>query len=137
MISNELLGYRLIQGDALAGLRSLDRDTADVILTDPPFSSGGREATKSVRKSMLRETAAEDWFGSDNMSVSGFSYLMRAIALEWYRILKPGSHIFCFIDWRMMPHLAPAIESADLLYRGFLVCYKTYLGMGTNFPNQH
>ena len=134
---NEFLGYRIIQGDCLTGLKSIKTGTANVILTDPPFSSGGKEATKNVRKSMRPAVDAEDWFGSDNMSVNGFSFLMRECALEWYRILKPGSHIFVFIDWRMYAHLARAIESADLLFRGVLVWDKTYFGMGSHFRNQH
>lgn len=136
-VTNDMLGYRLLQGDCLHGLARVDTESVDVVLTDPPFSSGGREASKSVRKSMNRGTAAEEWFGSDNMSVSGFNYLMRECAREWFRILKPGGHIFVFIDWRMYPHLAAAIESADLLFRGALVWDKTYFGMGAHFRNQH
>ena len=96
-LENKILGYNLITGDCLEELRNIKTGTGDVILTDPPFSSGGREATKSVRKSMNRGTDAEDWFGSDNMSVNGFSHIMRECAREWYRILKPGSHLFIFI----------------------------------------
>ena len=136
-IQNELLGYTIINDDCLAGLKQIETETGNVILTDPPFSSGGREASKSIRKSMNRGTGAEEWFGSDNMSVSGFKYLMRECAREWYRILKPGSHLFVFIDHRMLAHLSEAIESADLLYRGVLVWDKTYFGMGSHFRNQH
>ena len=86
---------------------------------------------------MTRETEAADWFGSDNLSVHGFNHLMRECAREWYRVCKTGAHIFVFIDWRMMPHLSAAIESADLVYRGVLVWDKTYFGMGSHFRNQH
>ena len=118
-------------------MREIPSGSIDMVLTDPPFSSGGREATKGVRKSMTRETGAEDWFGSDNLSVHGFGHLMRRCALEWYRVCKPGAHLFVFIDWRMLPHLSAAIESADLVYRGVLVWDKTYFGMGSHFRNQH
>lgn len=132
-----LFGYHLIEGDCLQGLRQIETASVDVIITNPPFSSGGREATKGIRKSMKRGTPSEEWFGSDNMSVTGFTFLMRECALEWYRILKPGSHIFVFIDWRIVGHLSTAIESADLLSRGLLVWDKTYFGMGSCFRNQH
>jgi site-specific DNA-methyltransferase (adenine-specific) len=137
-IVNDLMGYTLINEDCLAGLKQIETESGDVILTDPPFSSGGREASKSVRKAMNRAPTAEaTWFAGDNMSVNGFKYLMRECALEWNRILKPGSHIFVFIDHRMMAHLSAAIEAADLLYRGVLVWDKTYFGMGSHFRNQH
>lgn len=131
------MGYRLILGDVLGSMAELGAASIDAVVTDPPFSSGGREASKSVRKSMTRGTDAEEWFGSDNMSVNGFGYLMRECAREWYRVLKPGGHALVFIDWRMLPHLSAAIESADLLYRGVLVWDKTYFGMGSHFRNQH
>lgn len=134
---NPLFGFTLMTGDCLEGLRAVPSRSVDTVLTDPPFSSGGREATKGVRKSMNRGVEAEDWFGSDNMTVAGFQYLMRECAQEWYRITKPGGHIFVFIDWRMVSHLASAVESADLLLRGTLVWNKTYFGMGNFFRNQH
>jgi site-specific DNA-methyltransferase (adenine-specific) len=86
---------------------------------------------------MTRGVAAEDWFGSDNMSVQGFTYLMRECAREWFRVLKPGGHVLVFIDWRMLAHLQGAIESADFLSRGVLVWDKTYFGMGSHFRLQH
>ena len=134
---NAGLRYKIILGDCLDGLRTIEKNSVNAVLTDPPYSSGGREATKSVRSTMTASVTAEDWFGSDSMSVEGFSHLMRECAKEWYRILAPGGHILAFIDWRMVAHLQRAIESADLLYRGLLVWDKTYFSMGTHFRNQH
>jgi site-specific DNA-methyltransferase (adenine-specific) len=57
--------------------------------------------------------------------------------MEWHRLLKPGGHVLCFIDWRMMATLGDAIESADLRRSGLLVWDKTYFGMGSCFRNQH
>lgn len=98
---------------------------------------GGREATKGVRKSATRYIADGDWFGSDNLTVSGFQYLMRECAREWYRVMADDAHVLVFIDWRMLPHIAAAIESADLVAKGVLVWNKTHFGMGNFFRNQH
>ena len=137
VVKNEVLGFEVLQGDCVEGLQSMGRSSTDVILTDPPYCSGGREATKSTRGSMLRSVDAEEWFGSDSMSVQGFKSLMRSCALEWNRILKPGGHVLAFIDWRMVPHLCEAIESADFLHRGLIVWDKTYFGMGSHYRLQH
>jgi site-specific DNA-methyltransferase (adenine-specific) len=129
---------QILQGDCLDVMRSLPDCSIDTVLTDPPYSSGTRrEAGKGLRKSMRRQVTDDDWFVTDCLTTNGFVWLMRSCAVEWQRILKPGGHILVFIDWRMMPNLAGAIESADLRHIGLLVWNKTYFGMGSYFRNQH
>lgn len=119
-------------------MRELPAESVDVVLTDPPYSSGTRrEASKGVRKSMTRGTGDAEWFGSDSLTVNGFLWLMRSAAVQWARVLRPGGHALAFIDWRMSPQLAAAIESADLRHAGLLVWDKTHFGMGSCFRNQH
>jgi len=86
---------------------------------------------------MTRSTKGSEWFGSDSLTMGGFVFLMRLCAIECQRVLKPGGHVLCFIDWRMWPVLADAIESADLRRNGLIVWDKTWLGMGSCFRNQH
>jgi DNA modification methylase len=128
----------MIEGEALDELRKMPDASVDVILTDPPFSSGGRrENARSIRKSMLRGTEDEAWIVGDAMSTNGFLWTMRQIGWEARRILKPGGHLLAFIDWRMAPSLSAALESADLRQHPIVIWDKTYFGMGSLFRNQH
>lgn len=128
----------LMLGDCVEVMKTLPDRSVDLVLTDPPFSSGTRrEAAKSLRKGMSNRTVDPQWFGTDTLTTDGFLYLMRLCALEWHRLLKPGGHVLCFIDWRMQSSLADAIESADLRKAGLLVWDKTYFGLGSCFRNQH
>jgi len=128
----------LHHGDCLDVMRSLDDRSVDVVLTDPPYSSGGRrENSRSVRKSMNRAMADDEWIRGDAMSTAGFVYLMRMCGIEWRRALKPGGHALSFIDWRMAPNLGAALETADLRQHPTLVWDKGRLGMGAIFRNQH
>lgn len=128
----------ILHGDAVERMREIADGSVDVVLTDPPFSSGTRrEAAKGLRKSMTRETGDAEWFGSDSLTALGFAHLMRIAALEWHRALVPGGHALVFIDWRMSAHLSAAIESADLRAAGELVWDKDSFGMGSCFRNQH
>jgi site-specific DNA-methyltransferase (adenine-specific) len=128
----------IVHGEALATLRGLGDDSVDVILTDPPFSSGGRrENARSIRKSMLRETEDAAWIVGDAMSTNGFLWTMRELGWAARRILKPGGHMLAFIDWRMCANLSAALESADLRQHPTIVWDKTYFGMGALFRNQH
>jgi len=128
----------LYLGDCLEVMAELPDATVDVVLTDPPYSSGGRrENSRSIRKSMTRAVEDDDWIRGDAMSTGGFVYLLRSCGVHWRRILKPGGHTLAFIDWRMSMNLAAALESADLRQHPMLVWDKGRLGMGAIFRNQH
>ena len=70
------------------------------------------------------------------MSTQGFIWLLRQCGLEWRRILVPGGHILAFIDWRMAPNLAAALETADLRAPDPRLGQQAF-GMGAIFRNQH
>lgn len=125
-------------GDCLEIMAAMDDQTVDAVLTDPPYSSGGRrENARSIRKSMVRETEDDDWIRGDAMSTNGFTWLMRMCGLQWRRVLVPGGHALSFIDWRMAATLAAALEAADLRQHPTLVWDKKRIGMGAVFRNQH
>lgn len=127
----------LHHGDCLQVMATLPDESVDTICMDPPYSSGTRrEAAKTLRaKSMLRSD--REWFGTDSLTTNGFAWLMRELAVECRRVLKKGGHLLCFIDWRMLPPLSGAIESADLRPMGVVVWDKGRFGMGAHFRNQH
>lgn len=128
----------LHHGDCIEIMRDLDEQSIHAVLTDPPFSSGGRrENARSLRKSLTRSVKDDDWIRGDALSTAGFSYLMRLCALEWRRILVPGGHALAFIDWRMSGTLGAALETGDLRQHPTLVWDKTQFGMGAVFRNQH
>jgi site-specific DNA-methyltransferase (adenine-specific) len=125
-------------GDCLEVMASLPDRSVTTVLTDPPYSSGGRrENSRSLRKSMNRSTDDDDWIRGDAMSTHGFVYLLRQCGVQWRRLLHDGGHVLSFIDWRMAGHLAAALESADLRQHPMLVWDKDRLGMGAIFRNQH
>jgi site-specific DNA-methyltransferase (adenine-specific) len=125
-------------GDCLEVMESLPDKSVTTVLTDPPYSSGGRrENSRSLRKSMTRAVEDEDWIRGDAMSTNGFVYLLRQCGVQWRRVLSEGGHVLSFIDWRMAAHLAAALESADLRQHPMLVWDKQRLGMGAIFRNQH
>jgi site-specific DNA-methyltransferase (adenine-specific) len=128
----------LYLGDCVEVMDGLGEQSVDVVLTDPPYSSGGRrENSRSLRRSMTRTVEDDDWIRGDAMSTAGFTYLLRMCGLQWRRVLKPGGHALAFIDWRMAPALGAALETADLRQHPTLVWDKQRFGMGAVFRNQH
>jgi DNA modification methylase len=127
--------------DAIDFCDMLDSDSVDAYVTDPPYCSGGfsevgkkQAKGQGVRSEALRNTG---WFINDNMTTSGLVFLLRAVAQEMYRTLKPGGSAMMFTDWRMLTHLAPAIESVGFRYQNMIVWDKGSMGLGTGFRPQH
>jgi site-specific DNA-methyltransferase (adenine-specific) len=128
----------LYLGDCVEVMAQIPEASIDAVLTDPPYSSGGRrENARSIRKSMTRAVEDADWIRGDAMSTSGFTYLLRLCGIQWRRVLVPGGHALAFIDWRMAAPLAAALETADLRQHPILVWNKGKIGMGAIFRNQH
>jgi site-specific DNA-methyltransferase (adenine-specific) len=71
------------------------------------------------------------------MGTAGLVFLLRSMAFESVRLLKQSGSVLIFCDWRMVPSIAPAIESAGLRYQNMVVWDKGSIGLGTGFRPQH
>jgi site-specific DNA-methyltransferase (adenine-specific) len=133
----------IIHGDCLEELKKLPDNSIDSAITDPPYCSGG--FTETGKKSAPNQGIPNDgetfkrlgWFSNDNMTTMGLIFLLRSVCVELFRILKPSSSALIFCDWRMYPHLAPALESSGLQHRNLIVWDKGHFGMGFGFKPQH
>jgi DNA modification methylase len=133
---DEMIDLRL--GDCLEVMKTLSDGSVDAVITDPPYCSGGYlEAQKNTKAQGLRgaTVAADDfkWFRNDNMGTAGLVWLLRSLMIEARRILKPDRSVFIFTDWRMIPNLAPALESGGMRYRNMIVWDKGNAGLGVGF----
>lgn len=132
---------RIIQGDCLTVMRSLPDGCIDAVITDPPYCSGGFNETgkKAAAGQGLRSETIHDvgWFVNDNMTTAGLVWLLRSMMVEAERLMKEGTSALVFTDWRMVPHLAPALESSGLRYQNMIVWDKGAPGLGTGFRPTH
>jgi site-specific DNA-methyltransferase (adenine-specific) len=77
------------------------------------------------------------WFVGDNMGTAGLVWMIREMAVESFRLLKGKGSLMIFCDWRMIPNLIPAVESAGFRYQNLIVWDKTYMGLGNGFRARH
>lgn len=131
----------ILHDDCLNAMRQLPDGCIDAVITDPPYCSGSvSEASRSAAKGQgLRSENINrfGWFVGDNMGTAGLVFLLRAVAFESIRLLKDSGSMLVFCDWRMVPNLAPAIESAGLRYQNMVVWDKGSMGLGAGFRAQH
>lgn len=143
IVREETIGNcRLILGDAVGVMQCLPSLRARALIADPPYCSGGfTEAAKrsakgqGLRTETLKDT---DWFLGDNMTAAGLQWLLRAVAVAFKgHAVDGGATVSFFADWRMVPLLAQAIESAGLRFQAMPIWDKQAAGLGTGFRAQH
>lgn len=128
-------------GDALTVLRTLPDASIDACITDPPYCAGAvSEASRTSSKGQgLRSENIKrfGWFVGDNMGTAGLAFLLRDLAFECVRVVKPTGSLLVFCDWRMVSTLQPAMESAGVRYQNLVVWDKGNAGLGAGFRAQH
>lgn len=124
------MSYQLIKGEALAALRELPSDSADAIVADPPYSSGG--FTRSDRNQKPSEkyqstgTARQyGEFSGDNRDARSWHYWCTLWISECLRIVKPGGYFLTFTDWRQLPTASDALQAGGWVWRGIVAWDKT------------
>ena len=131
-------GITIWHGDTLDVLAELN-EQVDAVITDPPYASGTRmEAGKSSSGAMLRAGRFADRpIELDQMTTTGFVWLMRAVAQGCRPLLPDGGSFLSFIDWRQWPNLVGALETCNYRVQGMVVWDKGSMGLGNGFRAQH
>ena len=120
----------IYHGDALAVLGALD-DPVDVVLADPPYSSGGRSnaertsmSTRTKYTSSDAKHAIPDFTGDsrDQHAHAHWCALWLAAAL---RLTRPGGICFVWSDWRQLAATSDALQAGGWTWRGVVVWSKT------------
>lgn len=119
--------------DCIKYMHSLPEGCFDLIVTDPPYSSGGLHAT-TRKQPPSRKYLGNDCrrpvhdFAHDNKDQRSWTRWCVDWLTESRRVLKPGGLVCVFIDWRQLPALTDAIQMAGYLWQGVAVWDKTVGG---------
>lgn len=130
----------LWQGDCLEQMANIPDGSVDMVLTDPPYSSGGLFA--GDRKASTRSKYTDDDyngasrfpnFSGDNMDQRSLSEFMRMVLFRARQKCKDGSIAAVFVDWRNLAAMTDALQAAGWIYRGIVVWDK---GNSRPVPNR-
>jgi len=115
----------LIHGDALDAMNDLHDQgiVVSAVVTDPPYSSGGSmrsDRMQNVVNKYQSSTAKRSLptFEGDHRDQRGYlawSHLWMSLARH---VTEPGGSMFSFIDWRQLPVLSDAVQSAGWTWQG-------------------
>ena len=148
---------RLLQGDCLEVLKEIPDASVDMVLCDPPYSSGGlfagdRKQSTNVKyfDTDFNGSAKLPNFSGDNMDQRSFTEFMRMVLSKCRTKTREGGVCCVFIDWRNLPAMTDALQTAGWVYRGIVVWNKgnsrptpgrfrndcEYVVWGTNGPKK-
>jgi site-specific DNA-methyltransferase (adenine-specific) len=123
-------GVRLIEGDCLTVLPTLEAASFDLVLTDPPYSSGGMYRSDRSRSTdeKYQHTAETNrtyaTFSGDNRDQRSFERWCAWWMSECLRATREGGALGCFIDWRNLACVIDAIQVAGWVFRGVVPWHK-------------
>lgn len=127
-----MTAYTLHHGEALATLRTLPTGSADALVTDPPYSSGGftrgdRTADPRVKYASNDSAAADalGHFGGDNRDQRAYLLWCTLWLSEALRVVRPGGVCAVWCDWRQLPTTTDAIQAGGWVWRGVAQWVKT------------
>lgn len=129
--------HRVLCGDCTRPedrARLLDGATPEILLTDPPYCSGGaKEAQKSIGSiGTARKDGNNPKIANDILSTRGYQNLIRGALTD-----IPCLYAYIFTDWRMWVYLFDLVESAGFGVKSEIVWDKRTPGMGAGWRSQH
>lgn len=120
---------RLHKGEALDVLRTLESNSVDTILTDPPYNSGGNGLGAKQRPTSTKYQGSDargkfpDFCG-DNRDQRSFTLWASLWLAECYRIARPGASLMMFTDWRQLPAMTDALQAGGWSWKAIVVWDK-------------
>lgn len=112
----------------------LDGNHPEILLTDPPYCSGGfQEAGRSSGSiGTDRKDGNNPTIANDTLSTRGYQSLMRSVLNKF-----DGVVVYMFTDWRMWVYLFDIVEASGFGVKSMIVWNKKTPGMGMGWRAQH
>lgn len=134
----EAEGFVLYQGDSLGVLPGLPDGCAHALITDPPYSSGGRstfERAADPRKKYCQgnDDQGRPSFRGDNRDQRSFRFWAAMWLMQCRRLVADGGYCLVFTDWRQLPTMTDALQAGGFTWRGVVPWNK---GRGSRAPHK-
>lgn len=120
--------------DMMKVLEGLPPGSVDAVITDPPYSSGGRtagERRRSTKEKYMGTEAKQNSegrlvdFAGDERDQRSYLRWMNLWMSDVVPALSNGGIVMLFADWRQLPLVTDAVQVAGISWRGIIPWYKS------------
>lgn len=120
--------YKINNSDAVEYLRTLEDESVDLVITDPPYESLEKHRSKGTTTRLkVSKGSSNQWF--EIFPNERFEELFT----EVYRVLKKNSHFYLFCDQETMFVAKPIGEQVGFKFWKPIVWDKVKIGMGYHY----
>jgi DNA modification methylase len=110
------MSTELREGNAVEMLKTLDAESIDLWLTDPPFGNEEISKMRGVPRGTSRGSVVQSYTTTlkeaDNLTRVEAVKLLREIARETFRVLKPSRHLYVFFTMECYEEFMVALRDA-------------------------
>jgi site-specific DNA-methyltransferase (adenine-specific) len=126
--SMDMSKYKLHKKDAVEWLRTLESNSVDLLVTDPPYESLEKHrAVGTTTRLKVSKSSSNAWF--EIFPNSRFEEFLE----QAYRVLKKNSHFYLFCDQETMFVIKPIAEKVGFKFWKPIVWDKEKIGMGYHY----
>ena len=130
-------GVVLYQAECEGHLPQLLPGSVDLLVADPPYSSGGlfkSDRDQGVAAKYCRDgkTHGRPEFTGDNRDGRSWCYWMQLWLQAARHAVRPGGYVMLFCDWRQLPTATDALQAGGFIWRGVIPWDK---GGGARAPH--
>lgn len=120
--------WTLDSAEAWEWLRSRPSESADGLITDPPYSSGGAHAGERARDPVQKYSSAatplQPTFTGDQRDQRSYLAWLALWLTEAHRVLRDGAPVVVASDWRQLPTVTDALQAGGFTWRGIITWTK-------------
>ncbi|MBN46198.1 MAG: DNA methylase N-4 [Methylophaga sp.] len=122
------MNFRLSQYDAISWLKSIESESVDLVVTDPPYESLEKHRKIGTTTRLKQSKSSSNvWFEILP------NERLEALMSELYRVLKKNTHCYIFCDQETMFYLKPIGEKVGFKFWKPIVWDKQRIGMGYHY----
>jgi DNA modification methylase len=110
--------------DCLEGMKQIEDESIDAIITDPPYNTG------------MKEKGDNSWlshFFFDDYSDEEYANLVNKSCAEYYRILKKNKPLYIFINWKSLCIWLNALKKVGFSVKNVIVWDKKIHGLNWQY----
>lgn len=122
------LPFSLSEADAVEWLRTVEAESVDLVITDPPYESLEKHRAVGTTTRLKNSKASSNaWFSIFP------NHRFEELFAELYRVLRKNSHFYLFCDAETMFVAKPIAESVGFKFWKPIIWDKVKIGMGYHY----